>query len=122
MPARLCLNAVTEGLLPNAGAFLRTGKTLCKEKPKIHGNSLKTKKPAEGYTLRDRDTGDTLKYGETTRGRKRYSEKYLESNNAEMVFEAQGTKSEMHQWQHDKILDYKADNAGNRPPLNRSDY
>ena len=34
---------------------------------------------------------------------------------------APGTKRQMHQWQHEKILGYKAEN-GVRPPLNKSDY
>lgn len=29
---------------------------------------------------------------------------------------------EMHDWQHEKILDYKANNNGQRPPLNKSDW
>jgi hypothetical protein len=88
----------------------------------LHGNNLNTTKPAQGYSLRDRDTGRLLKYGETTRGPKRYSQKYLEKNNAEMVFETKGSKRQMHQWQHQKILDHKAANSGERPPLNKSDY
>lgn len=36
--------------------------------------------------------------------------------------EISGMKKEMHQWQHDKILDYKMNNGGNRPILNKSDY
>lgn len=32
----------------------------------LHNNSLKTKAQARGYILRDRDTGEILKYGETT--------------------------------------------------------
>lgn len=89
---------------------------------KVHGNSHSTTKPAEGYTLRDRDTGEILKYGETTRGSKRYSEKYLRGENAEMVFEANGSKKEMHRWQHEKILEHKANNGGTRPKLNKSNY
>ncbi|QHM75524.1 putative deoxyribonuclease RhsA [Mixta theicola] len=87
-----------------------------------HGNSHSTDKPAEGYTLRDRDTGEVAKYGETTMGTSRYSQKYLDDNNVDMFFEAEGTKKEMHTWQHDKILEYKSNNGGKRPPLNKSDY
>jgi hypothetical protein len=36
-----------------------------------HGNKLDDK-PAEAYTLRDRDTGEVKKFGETTRGEDRY--------------------------------------------------
>jgi hypothetical protein len=89
---------------------------------KLHGNSLKTTKPAEGYTLRDLDSGEVMKYGETTRGTKRYSQNYLKENNLEMQFEAKGTKKEMHDWQHDRILEYKNEYGGKRPPLNKSDW
>jgi hypothetical protein len=89
---------------------------------KIHGNSLLTDKPAVGYTLRDKDTGEILKYGETTRGQKRYTQKFYRDNNAEMQIEAQGTKKEMHTWQNDRILEHKLNNNGNRPSLNKSDW
>ncbi|MDT8927081.1 RHS repeat-associated core domain-containing protein, partial [Pseudomonas taiwanensis] len=87
-----------------------------------HGNSHNTTKPAIGYTLRDRDTGEIMKYGETTMGTRRYPEKYMRQNNLEMFREASGSKREMHSWQHEKILEHKAKNGGDRPPLNRSDY
>ncbi len=87
-----------------------------------HGNSLNTTKPAQGYALKDKDTGEVLKYGETTRGEKRYTKKYLRENNAEIDFQTSGSKREMHDWQHEKILDYKANNNGQRPPLNKSDW
>ncbi|HZF50554.1 MAG TPA: hypothetical protein VE093_17975 [Polyangiaceae bacterium] len=87
----------------------------------VHGNHLSTTKPAQGYSLRDRDTGEILKYGETTLGRGRYTKKYLDEHNAEMIFEAKGTKAEMHKWQNEKIREHKATN-GDRPPLNRSDW
>ncbi|MEZ4310013.1 MAG: FG-GAP-like repeat-containing protein [Polyangiaceae bacterium] len=89
---------------------------------KVHGNSLDSPSPARGYSLRDAKTGEVLKYGETTLGTKRYSKAFLEGMNARMKFEAVGTKRQMHQWQHQKILEYKAQNGGQRPPLNKSDY
>jgi len=49
-------------------------------------------------------------------------QKFLQKNNAEMVFEAKGTKREMHQWQHRKIVEHKEEHGGSRPPLNKSDY
>lgn len=52
----------------------------------------------------------------------RYTKKYLKENNAYMDFQANGTKREMHDWQHEKILEYKANNNGQRPPLNKSDW
>ena len=96
-------------------------KQLSIEKP-IHGNSLSTNKPAQGYALRDRNTKEILKYGETTRGNKRYSRKYLKENNAYIDFMAAGTKREMHDWQHQQILNYKEANNGLRPELNKSDW
>ena len=87
-----------------------------------HGNSLTTTKPAQGYALRDISTDKVLKYGETTRENRRYSKKYLKDNNAYMDFQAKGSKKEMHDWQHEKILDYKDNHNGARPPLNKSDW
>ena len=87
--------------------------------PKVHGNSLSTAKAAQGYILRDIDTHEILKYGETTRGYNRYTNKYLMQQNAYMDFVARGTKAEMHQWQHEKILNYTMI-SGQRPPLNKS--
>jgi len=86
--------------------------------------------PAEGYTLKDKKNGEIKKYGETTRGedefgggkQKRYSKKYLKDNNLRYEKEVSGTKKDMHKWQHEKILDYKAKNGGKRPLLNKSDY
>jgi len=52
----------------------------------VHGNDLSTTKPAQGYSLRDRDTGEVLKYGETTLGRSRYTKQYLEKHNAKVIF------------------------------------
>jgi RHS repeat-associated protein len=88
----------------------------------VHSNDHKTKKQAQGYSLRDKDTGEVLKYGETTRGTARYTKVYLDENNARMQFEAKGTKAQMHKWQHDKILEYKKQHDGARPPLNKNDY
>lgn len=36
-------------------------------------------------------------------------------------FQTNGTKREMHDWQHEKILDYKTNNNEQRPRLNKSD-
>ncbi|MFH1373987.1 MAG: RHS repeat-associated core domain-containing protein [bacterium] len=99
-----------------------------KQRKKTHGNKLDDK-PAEGYTLQDRDTGEIKKYGETTWGedafgrgkQKRYTKKYLKKQNVDYVKEKSGTKKEMHQWQHKKILQHKKEH-GKRPDLNKSDY
>jgi hypothetical protein len=106
----------------------KTGEQVANETEKTHGNKLDDK-PAEGYSLQDRDTGAVQKYGETTRGedkfgegnQKRYSKDYLKKNNVDYVKEASGTKKDMHQWQHDKIVEHK-EQTGSRPPLNKSDY
>lgn len=98
------------------------------DKP-ANGNTLGDQ-PAEQYSLRDRKTGQVKKYGETTRGedangagnQKRYSKKELKSNDVDYVKEASGTKKDMHKLQTQKIREYKSDNNGQRPPLNKSDY
>ena len=84
-----------------------------------HGNSLKTTKPAEGYILKEKGTNRVLKFGETTRGKYRYTKKYLENNNAVMDFVKKGTKAEMHSWQHNMISNF-FDRRGVLPPLNKS--
>ena len=83
---------------------------------------MTTTKPAQGYALKDRNTGQVLKYGEMTQGNKRYTKKYLNDKNVDMDFQAKGSKKEMHDWQHEKILDYKDNHNGARPPLNKSDW
>ena len=85
-----------------------------------HGNSLDTDKPTEGYALRD-SNDQVLKYGETTRGKRRYTDKYLKSQGAHMDVMARGTKREMHTWQHEMIIEYTKKH-GKRPPLNKSDW
>jgi hypothetical protein len=96
---------------------------------KTHGNKLDDK-PAERYSLKDKNTGQVLKHGETTRGedkngagnQQRYSKKELKEKNADYNKENSGTKKEMHKEQHDEILKHKNNNDGKRPPLNKSDY
>ena len=39
-----------------------------------------------------------------------------------MKVEASGSKREMYQWQHERILDYKTKHNGQRPRLNKNDY
>lgn len=86
---------------------------------KVHGNSLSTKKPAVGYALRSIDTNDIMKYGETTRGTKRYTNKFYRENNVYMDILESGTKREMHTWQHLKIIEY-FNTYGELPPMNKS--
>ena len=82
-----------------------------------HGNSLTTTKPAQGYVLKENGTNRILKYGETTRGYRRYSQAYLNKNNAYIEFVTHGTKAEMHTWQHIMIEGYIYI-TGQRPPMN----
>ena len=48
----------------------------------------------------------TLKYGESIDPQKRYSQAELDRYNADMYIQVQGSKREIHNWQHEKILDY----------------
>lgn len=88
-----------------------------------HGNSHATTKPAYGYILRDADTHEVIKFGETTAKRpsRRYSQAYYKRNNAYMQVVKTGTKKQMHQWQHQRIVQYK-DRHGIRPHLNKCNY
>jgi len=86
-----------------------------------HGNSNKSRKVAEGYALVGRKTGQVLKYGETTRGPKRYSQKYLKSKDAIMEFRSRGTKANMKKWETKNIRDH-TEKHGKRPPLNKTDH
>jgi hypothetical protein len=52
---------------------------------KVHGNSHSTTRTTYGYTLRDKDTGEILKYGETINPSRRYTKKYMNEHNARMV-------------------------------------
>lgn len=50
-----------------------------------HGNDLNCKKQNELYNLVD-EKGNVVKIGETTRGHKRYTKKFLRDNKLEMKF------------------------------------
>ena len=86
---------------------------------KVHGNSLKTTKETVGYALRKVDTNEIMKFGETTRGIKRYSAKFYRENGVYMDMITQGSKYDMHHWQHHQIIDYY-NKYGHRPPWNKS--
>ena len=88
---------------------------------KIHGNSLKTTKETIGYALRKIDTGEIMKFGETTRGVQRYSKKFYIENGVYMDIMARGSKYDMHYWQHNQILNYMKVN-GTRPIWNKSNW
>lgn len=60
-----------------------------------------------------------MKYGETTRGVKRYTNKFYIENDVWMDKMAEGTKYDMHYWQRDMIMDYY-NKHGFRPPWNKS--
>ena len=47
-----------------------------------------------------------MKYGESIDPQKRYSQAELDRYNADMYIQVQGSKREIHNWQHEKILDY----------------
>ncbi|AEP36794.1 RHS repeat-associated core domain-containing protein [Taylorella asinigenitalis] len=87
-----------------------------------HGNSHQCSKKTYGYVLKDIDTDEILKFGETTNPKKRYSKSFLENENAWMEIITSGSKKDMHQWQHKEILNYKNCHGGFRPPLNKSDW
>lgn len=89
----------------------------------VHGNSHATTKPAYGYILRDSDTHQVVKFGETTESNplNRYTQKYYKENNVYMDVVKKGTKQEMHKWQHDRIMQYK-ERHGARPRLNFCNY
>jgi len=91
------------------------------EGTEVHGNSLLTTKPCYGYALRDRTTDEILKYGDTLYPETRYTQVYLDSIQARLDIMAQGSKAEMHEWQHDQILDY-FDSCGQFPPYNNSEW
>ena len=67
------------------------------------------------------DTDEILKYGESIKGTKRYTNKFYTENNCRMVILDKGTKREMHDWQHNKIVEY-FNEFGKKPPMNKSFY
>ena len=87
-------------------------------------NAHLLKMPVSLSVLKERDTGDVKKYGETTQGKdkfgagnqQRYSKKELKQNNVDYVKEASGTKKEMHELQTQKIKQHTKEH-GERPPL-----
>ena len=87
----------------------------------VHGNSLLTTNDCYGYALKDSTSGEILKYGETLYPDTRYTTTYLDSNQATLDVMAQGSKAEMHQWQHDQIVDY-LNSCGLLPPYNNSEW
>ena len=86
---------------------------------KNHGNSLSTNKKTDLYVLRDKDTGIVKKIGETTRGTRRYTQQFYNTNNVEMQIIGSGSKRAMHYQQH-RLLKKYLSSAGHLPSLNKS--
>ncbi len=84
-----------------------------------HGNSLDHEGTNYGYRLIDKDTGEVLKYGETLNPNTRYSQTYLDANNAKMEIITSGSKLDIHYWQHIQIENYYLE-YGKLPGLNKS--
>ena len=74
---------------------------------KVHANSLDYDGINYGYVLKDKTTGEVLKYGESINPSGRYTETYLNENNAVMTILTEGTKRDVHQWQIDFNNIYK---------------
>jgi hypothetical protein len=87
----------------------------------LHGNSKDSTRPTVGYTLRDIDTGEIRKIGQSSRPSSRYSQRWLADRNLEIVPEAVGSKSAMLAWEAAQIAMWKAKNEGKRPPENKVD-
>ena len=86
-----------------------------------HGNSLADPRTNYGYALVDKDTNEILKFGETLYPDSRYSQSFLNENNAKMIILEQGSKSYIHDWQHDLNMYYKY-KYGDFPPLNEGGW
>ena len=82
-----------------------------------HGNSLSDPRTNYGYALVDKDTNEILKFGETLYPDSRYSQNFLDKNNAKMIIMEQGSKADIHYWQHD-MNEYYFNKYDEYPPLN----
>ncbi len=87
----------------------------------LHGNSRTSTRPTVGYTLRDADTGEIMKIGQTSRPGSRYSDRWLKNKNLILRAEAVGTKGEMLDWEREELRKYKVTHDGNRPAENKVD-
>ncbi len=86
-----------------------------------HGNSLSDTRTNYGYALVDRDTNEILKFGETIYPNSRYSQKYLDDNNAVMKILETGDKEYIHNWQHD-MNEYIRQRYGSYPRLSKKGW
>lgn len=84
----------------------------------IHGNSLSSTATNYGYALVDKSTSEILKFGETIHPQTRYSQSYLNTNNATLNVLESGSKADIHMWQYDMNSYYK-NVYGIFPPLNK---
>lgn len=82
-----------------------------------HGNSLSNPNTNYGYSLVDKDSGEILKFGETIYPNTRYTQEFLDKNNATMKILDCGSKEYIHNWQYDMNSYYKW-KYGSYPPLN----
>ncbi len=82
-----------------------------------HGNSLLDPRTNYGYALIDKDTNEILKFGESLYPDSRYTQGYLEENNAIMKILDYGSKLDIHLWQHD-LNEYFFDKYGEYPSQN----
>lgn len=88
---------------------------------KCHNNSLNSEETNYGYALKDSDTNRILKYGESIYKYRRYSKRFYSLNNCYMDVMVSGSKREIHQWQHEKIIGYVYI-TGETPPMNNSTW
>ena len=86
---------------------------------KVHGNSLNCQSINYGYALRKNGTNEILKYGESIKGTKRYTYKFYEKNDCYMDIIISGSKKDIHNWQHNMIVEY-VNKYGHKPPMNKS--
>jgi len=83
-----------------------------------HGNNLNCEKKNQLYNLID-ENNQVVKIGKTTRGYKRYTKKYLRKNNLKMEFFEEGSKREIHNLQHQRLIEF-FEQHGKLPKLNKS--
>jgi hypothetical protein len=94
--------------------------------PSKHGNTLGNQ-PAELYELRNQETGNVVKIGETTHGelkygqgnQKRYTKDELKEMNARYVPQSTGSKADMYDLQNLTLEEYKA-KYGKYPEYNKN--
>jgi len=91
------------------------------EEVAIHGNSLKSPMINYGYKIINKETGEILKFGETINPKYRYTKEFYKVNNAYMKIVKEGTKIDIHKWQHEQIVKF-IKKHGRLPRLNKSEW